>query len=93
MCNTVKEASTYLGPLAVIFMVLAMLPIFMGTENIGLAFIPVVNLSMCISALMDQAANLSILLAITAISNLVYSAGFIFLITRVFKQEKVVLGQ
>ena len=93
LCNSVKEASSYLGPLTVLFMVLGMLPIFVGTENIALAFVPVVNLSMCITALMGQAANLSLLLVITAASNLIYAAGFVFLITRVFNREKMVLGQ
>ena len=93
LANTVKEAGSYLGPLIAVFMTLSIIASMLNLTNPVFALIPIMNLSMCISALMAQSANVAILFTITAISNLVYSGLFIFIVTRLFNKEKVVLGQ
>lgn len=90
--NSVKEAGTYLGPFSALFMVIAMVPAISGMNNIGFAFIPVINFSMCISNMLNSSGNLSLLFVITFISNIIYSVFFIYLVTRLFKKESVILG-
>lgn len=93
LANTVKEATTYLAPLSILIMVLAMVPAIAGLNSIWLGFVPVLNLSVCISQIMAQSSSLALLLGITAISNLVYCGILVFFATQLFKKEKVVLGQ
>ena len=93
LANTVKEAGSYLGPLIAVFMTLSIVASLMNFTNPAFAAIPIMNLSMCISAIMAQSSNITILFLITSISNLVFSAAFIYLVTRLFNKEKVVLGQ
>lgn len=92
LSNTVKEAGSYLGPLSAIFMFVALIPTLTGTTNIGFAFIPVLNLSACMSGLLNQTGNLPILFALTVISNLIYTALFVFIVTRLFNKERIILG-
>ena len=93
IANTVKEAGSYLGPLTLVFMVGSMVPVILGSEPpVWLAFIPVANLSASISALLNNAANMIPLLLLTAISNIVYTGLLVFGVTKVFNNEKVLLG-
>ena len=91
--NTVKEAMSYLGPLSILIMVVSMVPTLLNLNSIGFAFVPIVNLSTCISALMNQSTNVALFFGITALANLAYTGIMIFLATQLFKKEKVVLGQ
>ena len=91
--KNVKEAMSYLGPLSILIMVLSMVPSILNLTSIGFAFIPVINLSACISALMAASSNVALFFGLTAISNLVYTGIMIYLATQLFKKEKVVLGQ
>ena len=70
----------------------SIIPTLSGVTNIGFAFIPVLNLSACMSALLNQTGNLPLLFALTVVSNLLYTALFVFLVTRLFNKEKVILG-
>lgn len=93
IANTVKEAGSYLGPLTLVFMVGSMVPVILGSEPpVWLAFIPVANLSASISALLNNAANMIPLLLLTAISNIVYTGVLVFGVTKVFNNEKLLLG-
>ncbi|MCR5308490.1 MAG: ABC transporter permease [Bacilli bacterium] len=93
IANSVKEAGSYLGPLTLIFMVGSMVPMLLGsTPPIWLAFIPVANLSASITALLNTTSNMTLMLALTAISNIVYTGLLVFAVTKVFNNEKVLLG-
>ena len=93
LANTVKEAGSYLGPLIAVFMTLSILASLLNFTNPAFAAIPIMNLSMCISAIMAQSSNITILFLITSLSNLLFSGAFIFLVTKLFNKEKIVLGQ
>ena len=92
LSSTVKEAGSYLGPLSAIFMFVAIIPTLSGSTNIGFAFVPVLNLSACMSGLMNQTGNLPLLFALTVISNIVYSFILVFIVTKLFNKEKIILG-
>ena len=92
LSSTVKEAGSYLGPLSAVFMFVAIIPTLSGSTNIGFAFVPVLNLSACMSALLNQTGNLPLLFALTVISNLVYSAIFVVIVAKLFNRERIILG-
>ena len=93
IANTVKEAASYLGPCTMLFMVLSLIPSILGLTSTGLAFVPVLNLSVCISALLTNAANVTLLFTFSIITNLAITGLFVFLVTRLFNKERFVLGQ
>lgn len=92
LANTVKEAGSYLGPLSLVFMIGAIVPIILGSNQAWLGFIPVVNFAASISALTTGTEGITLLLTFTIISNLVYTGLLVFAVTRVFNKEKMLLG-
>ena len=92
IANTVKEAGSYLGPLSLVFMIGAIVPIILGSNEAWLGFIPVVNFAASISALTTGVKGITLLLTFTVISNLVYTGLLVFAVTKVFNQEKMLLG-
>ena len=92
LSNTIKEASGYLAPFMVIFMLLGIIPASLGT-NIGFAFVPVLNLSVSMHAIFMGVGNIPLILGITVISNIVYAGIIVLLISKLFEKERVVLGQ
>lgn len=92
LANTVKEAGSYLGPLSLVFMIGAIVPVIIGSNQAWLGFIPVVNFAASISALTTGAEGITLLLTFTVISNLVYTGLLVFAVTKVFNQEKMLLG-
>ena len=93
VANSVKEAASYLGPCTMLFMVLALIPSIAGLNSIGFAFIPVVNLAVCIGAVLSNAANVTLLFTFSIVTNLALTGLFIFIVTRLFNKERFVLGQ
>ena len=92
LTNTIKEAGSLLGPFTGLFMMLSIVPTLLGSAPIGFAFVPVMNLSACIYAILMQTPNLALLFGLTVASNLLYSAILVFVVAKLFNKEKVVLG-
>lgn len=90
--NTIKEATSYLSPFMVIFMVLGILPASLGSQ-LWQAFIPVLNLSSCMHTLLMGGSNLPLMLGITIGVNMLVTGALIFVITKLFEKENVILGQ
>ena len=90
---TTKEATSLLGPMTMLIMALSLLPSFIGAtpDAIHLAFIPVVNLSSCMGFITAGAEGYVLFLVITLIANIIFSALFVFGVTRIFKKEKFVI--
>lgn len=92
LSNSIKEAGSYLGPFSALFMILAIVPSLLNSTSIGFAFVPILNLSVCVNALFNQASNLALLFSITFVVNLAFALLFVFLVTKLFKKEEVILG-
>ena len=90
--KSIKEATSYLGPLLVVFMVIAMLPGFIDVSNIGFAFVPVLNVSYVMSSIVYGTVDI-MYLAFTLLSNIIFSLIFIFIDVKLFKSESVVMRQ
>ena len=93
LTNSIKEAGSYLGPFSALFMVLSIIPSLLSSTSVGFAFIPVLNLSTCVNALFSQSSNLALLFGITIVSNLLFTVLFVFIVTKLFKKEQVILAQ
>lgn len=87
-----KEANSYLGPLTIIFLAIAMVPSLMGVTSADLyfSFIPIVNASACMSFLLKGDLNI-IFFIISILINLLVTGVLIFAITRLFKKERFIV--
>ncbi len=90
--KSIKEATSYLGPLLVVFMVIAMLPGFIDVSNIGFAFVPILNVSYVMSSIVYGTVDI-MYLAFALLSNIIFSLIFIFIDVKLFKSESVVMRQ
>ncbi len=90
--KSIKEATSYLGPLLVVFMVIAMLPGFIDVSNIGFAFVPILNVSYVMSSIVYGTVDI-MYLAFALFSNIIFSLIFIFIDVKLFKSESVVMRQ
>ena len=93
LANTVKEAAGYVSPFMLVFMLFGIAPSLFGLGEWYMAFIPVLNVCVSINSLLVGASGLPLFFGLTVISNLVYTGLLVFAITKLFNQERVVLGQ
>jgi sodium transport system permease protein len=90
--KSTKEAASYLGPLTTVFIVLAIVPALTGVKGLAYGFIPIINLSMCMSEIVTLGTINISLLGLTILSNVVFTALLIFITTKLFKKEKIAVG-
>lgn len=93
LSNSVKEASSLLAPFMFLFMILSFVPMVVDVSGIGFAFVPIVNLSACISNLLSPTGNITLFFTFTVLANLAFTGLFVYLVTRIFNREKTILGQ
>ena len=93
LANTVKEAAGYVSPFMLVFMLFGIAPSLFGLSEWYMAFIPVLNVCVSINSLLVGANGLPLFFGLTVISNLVYTGLLVFAITKLFNQERVILGQ
>nr|MCR5185136.1 hypothetical protein [Bacilli bacterium] len=91
IANTVKEATAYLSPFMMVFMMLGILPAIIGT-HFWTAFVPILNLSACMHALLMGSDQLLLIFTVTVGVNIFLAAIMMFFITKLFEKENVVLG-
>lgn len=90
--KSTKEATSYLGPLTVIFLLLALIPGILDTSHIGFSFIPILNVSQTMNSILTSNVNILFFIC-TLLSNFVYSGLLILLDIKLFKNEKIILRQ
>lgn len=91
-CNSIKEATGYLSPFMVVFMMFGILPATLGTQ-LWQAFVPVLNLSTSMHCLLMGNGNLALVFGVTIGVNLLLTAILTLAITKLFEKESVILGQ
>ncbi len=93
--KTIKEANAYLSPLMIVFMILAIVPAVVDMSNIGIAFIPILDLVVSMNLIITGAVSSVIIpfVAVTIVMNLVLSGLFIFLVTKIFRNENVMFSR
>lgn len=87
-----KEANSYLGPLTILFIAIALVPSIMGatSADLYLSFVPILNASACMAFLIKGDINI-LFFAISIIVNLLITGALVYLITRVFKKERFIV--
>lgn len=91
LAKSTKEANSYLGPFSIIFMLLAILPSLLKSNSIEFAFIPFINVSLCISNIIMNNGLAPLFLLITIFINSLLTGMMIFLTTKIFKNEKFII--
>lgn len=92
LAKTVKECSSYMAPLLVLLMASAFLPMLIKDGNLAFAFVPILNVSMCMSSLVGAHTVSTLFIAITAIMNLVLTGGLVALIASLFHKENIIVS-
>ena len=89
--KSVKEANAYLTPVMIVLMVMAIVPSIVDLSNIGFAFVPLLDIivSMNLIIVGAEASLLIPYIAVTIVMNLILSGVFIFLVAKIFDDEKV----
>ena len=91
--KSVKEASGLVVPLMILVMMCGLFSMFVeGVSPIAIAFVPVLNSATCISAIMGGAFNAAAF-AITLCVNLAVTALLVFVLTVMFKSERVMFNK
>ena len=90
VAKTTKEAMSYLGPCTMIFMLIAIVPSIVDTKPIGFAFVPLVNMASCMSQLVGGGVT-TVYFLITILVNLGVAGLFVFLTTRIFNNERLMV--
>ena len=92
--KTVKEATAMISPLMVVIGIIGVSSMFSsGTPKSELVFlIPLYNSVQCLSAVFSYTLD-STCLIITAVSNAVYTAAVVYVLTRMFNSEKILFSK
>lgn len=92
--KSVKEAGTYISPLMIVSMVAALSVMF--SDGVPTEFynylIPIYNSAQCMNGILSFAGNISGII-ITIISNVVYSGILVFVLTKMFGNEKIMFSK
>ena len=92
--KNIKEASMYLMPLMIVVMVLALLTMFTSSSASGwyLYLIPIYNSAQALYAIFTF--NLSTInLMVTIVSNIVYMIACVFILSKMFNNEKIMFAK
>ena len=93
LSKTVKEASTLTMPVMIIVMLLAVGGSFTGvSESAWLYFVPSLNSTQCLAGILSFNVQPHFI-AQTIVMNIVYTAVFVFVLTRMFNNEKIVFSR
>ena len=92
LAKSVKEANSYVGPMNIIVLVVGLLSSFGGGGSPFLYLIPVYNSAMMITDVMSLAVS-PLALVFTLLSNIAFACGLVFLLTRMFKSERIMFNK
>lgn len=90
--KSVKEASGLVVPVMLITMLCGVFSMFVTAGNIGLFFIPLFNSALMISAIISGTLS-GAYLAVTICANLVFSAALVYVLTKMFKSERIMFNR
>ncbi|MDE7390670.1 MAG: ABC transporter permease subunit [Lachnospiraceae bacterium] len=92
--KTIKEAQTYVAPLMLVNMALSLSTMFTqnGMTEVYWYIIPCFNSAMSISSIFSFSVQ-PVNIAVTVVSNFVYSVVGIFVLTKMFSSEKIIFDK
>lgn len=93
LAKSVKEANSYIGPMNIIVLVVGLLSSLVGSGVSPFMYlIPIYNSAMLITDIMALTVS-PVSFIITIVSNLVYASALVFLLTRMFKSERIMFNK
>ena len=93
LAKSVKEANSYIGPLNIVVVVVGLISSLLGGQSSPLLYlIPVYNSALIVTDVMSLSV-LPLNFCITIVANIVYACVFGFILTRMFKSERVMFGR
>lgn len=91
--KSVKEAQTMISPLMIVVILVAVLSMINeGGSSPALCFIPIYNSILCMSDVFAFAVS-PLNIAITVVSNIIYTGVGVFVLSRMFSSEKVMFAK
>ena len=93
--RSVKEASTYITPIYILTIIVSISSSF-GTNNdphILRALIPIINSVDSLKMVMTFSDNVMLFTLITVLANLVYLTGFVFILNKMFNNERIMFAK
>ena len=93
--RTLKEATTYITPIYILTIIVSVTTMFStGSNTFVLAYlIPIYNAVQSLVGIMTFTEGIGIFVLVTAISNIVYMVGFIYILNRMFNSEKIMFNK
>ncbi len=90
LSKSTKEATSYLGPMTILFIALAVLAGVLNTGSIGFAFIPFLNVVSCMASILKGSISIPFF-AITIGMSALETAALMFVSARLFSSEKIMV--
>ncbi len=90
MTKSTKEATSYLGPMTIVFIALSVVNAFIDTSAIGFAFIPFLNITSCMASILKGTVSVPYFIITIAMST-VATAALMIGATRLFSNEKIMV--
>lgn len=91
--TSIKEAQTFVMPLMILVMIIGVSGMFGSVkQDLFWYLIPLYNNVQCMTAIFSFQCNLTHIL-LTIGSNLLYTAAFVFLLTRMFHSERIIFSK
>lgn len=93
--KTIKEAGSYLTPLMTILMISSIIPFTLDTTSIVYSFIPLLNIVSSMNLIITDVSNPILIpyLLITVVINLLLSTLLVFIIAKLFNNERIMFQQ
>lgn len=94
LAKSVKEATSYSSVVMILIMFLAMSNFMISSpsSNPALYFIPIYNISLSLTGLFSMNYEL-LLILITVVSNIAYIGLALYLLTKMFNNEKIIFNK
>lgn len=93
IAKSIKEASTIISPLMIVTMLVGITSMFGSvSESKMLYLIPIYNSVQAMGGIFSFNTNLVCIL-ITVLSNIIYSTIFVFILTKIFNNEKIMFSK
>lgn len=91
--KTIKEAQSYVSPLMILTVLVGVTGMFGGSQSgLGYYFIPLYNSVQCMVGIFSFEI-VPQQIAVTVISNIVYAAAGVFILSKMFNSEKVIFSK
>ena len=89
--KSVKECSSLMAPFMILAIGASFLPFIVSSKSLGLAFVPFANIALSMSTLLETGSVDLPFFATTIGVNLVLTGALIFVVSRLFKVERIMI--